>query len=54
VKPCDCKHAEYCKIVDYQKCIGRNEPWCKSDNKIMGMSTEEINKMQGRDKDLKK
>lgn len=50
---CDCKHEPYCKIKDKQNCKLDGDPWCKPDNKIMGMTTREINKKQGRNKDLK-
>jgi uncharacterized Fe-S cluster protein YjdI len=51
---CDCKHFEYCK-VDPNLCKLKDDPWIKPDGKILGRTTKEISKMQGRsDNDLKK
>lgn len=50
---CNCKHWSYCKIEDKESCLLNKDQWCKPDNKIMGRTAKEINKMQGRDKDLK-
>ncbi len=50
---CNCRHAEVCRIVDPENCKLSNDPWCKLDNKILGMTSREINLKQGRDSDLK-
>ena len=51
---CNCKHEEYCRIKDKENCIGRNDPWFRPDQLIMGMTSRQINALQGRDKDLNK
>ena len=50
---CDCKHKDICIIKDPENCKQNNDPWCKPDNKIMGMTTREINRKQGIDEELK-
>ena len=50
---CECKHWNYCKIEDKGKCKLQGDPWVKPDSKIFGLDSIEINKMQGRDGDLK-
>lgn len=44
---CDCKHVNICKN-DPEKCKIKNDPWIKTDGKILGRSTKEISEMQGR------
>ena len=50
---CECKHWSYCNIEDKGKCKLQGDPWVKPDRKIFGLDSIEINKMQGRDGDLK-
>lgn len=49
---CDCKHVDYCKL-DSSKCKLVDDPWCKPDGKILGYTSEEINRKQGRTGELK-
>jgi hypothetical protein len=49
---CNCKHAELCNL-DAKKCKLVDDPWCKPDRQIFGMSTKEICNKQGRKGDLK-
>lgn len=48
---CDCKHVRYCK-EDVAQCRHVGDPWCKPDKALAGLTTREINQMQGRDFDL--
>jgi uncharacterized Fe-S cluster protein YjdI len=51
---CNCKHKDYCKN-NPETCKVKDDPWCKPDGKILGMTTKEIMAKQGRpEKDLKK